>query len=98
MRERSVLIQLNIPAIIFPRLCTISKANFARSNERKYVSFGFGFELLLVRYCDLLSTNNKNKSDSTTKVTLGKRTKTATDHGKGKNTTTFKSQKKQKTS
>jgi len=35
-----------------------------------------------------------NKSDST-KVTLGKRTKTATDHGK-KNTSTFKSQKKQK--
>ena len=36
-----------------------------------------------------------NKSDST-KVTLGKRSsKTATDHGK-KNTSTFKSQKKQK--
>lgn len=40
-----------------------------------------------------------HKADST-KVTLGKRTKTATDHGK-KNTTTFKNQsksKKQKTS
>lgn len=36
-----------------------------------------------------------HKSDST-KVTLGKRTKTATDHGKGKNTQTFKSQKRQK--
>ena len=34
-----------------------------------------------------------NKADST-KVTLGKRTKTATDHGSGKNTTTFKSQKR----
>ena len=38
---------------------------------------------------------SKSKSADSTKVTLGKRTKTATDHGK-KNTSTFKSQKKQK--
>ena len=40
------------------------------------------------------SPDRKGAKGDSTKVTLGKRTKTATDHGKGKNTTTFKSQKK----
>jgi hypothetical protein len=40
------------------------------------------------------SKSKDRKGADSTKVTLGKRTKTATDHGKGKNTTTFKSQKK----